>query len=35
MDVERVVAERIGVTVGVPAYLDVPQGAPDEFLTVE
>lgn len=35
MDVEAVVARRIGDAVGVPAYLDVPEGAAGDLLTVE
>lgn len=35
MDVEEAVARRIGAAVGLPAYLDVPEDSPEEFVTVE
>lgn len=35
MDIEEVVARRIKDALGISAYLDVPQDAPDEFVTVE
>lgn len=35
MDVEATVARRLSEATGVPAHLDVPKDAPDEFLTVE
>lgn len=35
MDVEAVVAERIGGATGLPAFLEVPPDAPDDFITVE
>lgn len=35
MDVEEVVARRLCAAVGLPAYLDVPEDAPEEFLVVE
>lgn len=35
MDVEAVVARRLSEAVGVPAYLEVPEGAPESFVTVE
>lgn len=35
MDVEAVVARRLMDATGVPAFLEVPPDAPDEFLTVE
>lgn len=35
MDVEAVVARRLKAATGLPAYLEVPKDAPDEFITVE
>lgn len=35
MDAERAVARALGSMTGLPAYLEVPSGAPDDFLTVE
>lgn len=35
MDIEATVARRLSKAVGVPAYLEVPEGAPDGFITVE
>lgn len=35
MDIEAVVARRLSKAVGVPAYLEVPERAPDGFITVE
>lgn len=35
MDVEAVVARRLSEAVGVPAYLEVPEGAPNSFISVE
>lgn len=35
MDIEATVARRLSKAVGVPAYLEVPERAPDGFITVE
>lgn len=35
MDIEATVARRLSKAVGVPAYLEVPEGAPDGFIVVE
>lgn len=35
MDIEAIVARRLSKAVGVPAYLEVPERAPDGFITVE
>lgn len=35
MDIEATVARRLSKAVGVPSYLEVPEGAPDAFITVE
>lgn len=35
MDIEATMARRLSKAVGVPAYLEVPEGAPDAFITVE
>ncbi len=35
MDIEATVARRISKAVGAPAYLEVPERAPDCFITVE
>ena len=35
MDIEATVARRLSVAVGVPAFLEVPESAPDCFITVE
>lgn len=35
MDIEAVVARRLSKAMGVPAYLEVPERAPDGFITVE
>lgn len=35
MDVEEVAARRLAASIGLPAFLDVPEDAPDEFITVE
>lgn len=35
MDTEATVARRLSKAVGVPAYLEVPERAPDGFITVE
>lgn len=35
MDIEAVVARRLSKTVGVPAFLEVPESAPDSFISVE
>ena len=35
MDIEAVVARRLSKAVGVPAYLEVPEGAPNGFISVE
>lgn len=34
-DVERATALRLSRAVGVPAFLEVPRDAPEEFITVE
>ena len=35
MDIEATVARRLSAAVGVPAFLEVPESAPDGFVTVE
>lgn len=35
MDIEAAVARRLSKAVGVPAYLEVPEGAPNGFISVE
>ena len=35
MDIEATVARRLSKAVGAPAYLEVPERAPDSFITVE
>ena len=35
MDIEATVARRLSAAVGVPAFLEVPESAPDGFITVE
>lgn len=35
MDIEATVARRLSKAVGVPAYLEVPERAPDGFISVE
>lgn len=35
MDIEAVAASRLSDAAGVPAYLEVPESAPDSFIVVE
>ena len=35
MDIEATVARRLSKAVGVPAYLEVPEGTPNGFISVE
>ena len=35
MDIEATVARMLSTAVGVPAFLEVPESAPDGFITVE
>lgn len=35
MEVERVVAKKLMDATGIPAFLEVPEKRPDEFITVE
>lgn len=35
MDIEAVAARALKAALGVPAYLEAPKEAPEEFITVE